>query len=57
MAHAGHNDRSDCIIENEYLDGMIIYTCGNCNTTVEEKDNYCRKCGTKFRRTIKVRKH
>jgi ribosomal protein L40E len=57
MAHAGHNDRSDCIIENEYLDGMIIYTCGNCNTTVEEKDNYCRKCGTKFRRTIKVRKY
>lgn len=57
MAHAGHDDRSDCIIETEYIDGMVMHTCGKCNTTVSDNDNYCRKCGTKFRRTIKVRKH
>ena len=32
------------VIHKKYFYGYI-HTCPTCNSTIEENDNYCKKCG------------
>lgn len=40
-------------VEHLYSDGMELYTCKNCGTSVDSGDVYCKKCGFKFIGCIK----
>lgn len=38
-----------------YSDGMIICQCSSCRTIVDDVDNYCRRCGSKFVNKISIK--
>jgi len=38
-----------------YSDGMTMCQCSSCQTSVDDGDNYCRRCGAKFVNKISIK--